>query len=410
MTNPDQTVGTNAGFNGRTTPNAMNDILGAFSRGRISGWACSPKSGMTVQLGGDGTTRDVAIAEDNAGNRLTIDNRSATPVEITLAGAPATGNRIDSIVAYIANPPQGAGATSVDFPDAVGIIAVQGTASGTPSAPNEATIRAGITADGASGASAYYVILANITVGQGVTTIGSGAITAGAYAQLSTSIVDPTPADGSITTAKLADGAVTPAKIDYSSMGPVWSSFYFSGTSLSDQTVNVTTKKGRALALRISAGGTAIRIISGSQNINAIRQFWSAKLDGVAAEYGVSGLKSASPVYTRFFGSMGATAIGDGEVPSTASSGTDGMCEANLGTVSNAARTSTTAEFLLLRESTDAEGWTIYGKIGSGGMLADASFGAKTQSAAGYAPTVYQRSATSSNASYVFNCIEVLEA
>ena len=99
MTNPDQTVGTNAGFNGRTTPNAMNDILGAFSRGRISGWACTPKNGMTVQLGGNGTTRDVAIAEDNAGNRLTINNRTATPVEITLAGAPATGNRIDSIVA-----------------------------------------------------------------------------------------------------------------------------------------------------------------------------------------------------------------------------------------------------------------------------------------------------------------------
>ena len=213
MTNPDQTVGTNAGFNGRTTPNAMNDILGAFSRGRISGWACTPKNGMTVQLGGNGTTRDVAIAEDNAGNRLTIDNRTATPVEITLAGAPATGNRIDSIVAYIANPPQGAGATSVDFPDAVGIIAVQGTASGTPSAPNEATIRAGITADGASGASAYYVVLANITVGQGVTTIGSGAITPGAYAQLSTSIVDPTPADGSITTAKLANLAVTTGKL-----------------------------------------------------------------------------------------------------------------------------------------------------------------------------------------------------
>ena len=213
MTNPDQTVGTNAGFNGRTTPNAMNDILGAFSRGRISGWACTPKNGMTVQLGGNGTTRDVAIAEDNAGNRLTINNRTATPVEITLAGAPATGNRIDSIVAYIANPPQGAGATSVDFPDAVGIIAVQGTASGTPSAPNEATIRAGITADGASGASAYYVVLANITVGQGVTTIGSGAITAGPFAQLSTSIVDPTPADGSITTAKLANNAITTAKV-----------------------------------------------------------------------------------------------------------------------------------------------------------------------------------------------------
>lgn len=278
MTNPDQTVGTNAGFNGRTTPNAMNDILGAFSRGRISGWACTPKSGMTVQLGGDSTTRDVAIAEDNAGNRLTINNRTATPVEITLAGAPATGNRIDSIVAYIANPPQGAGATSVDFPDAVGIIAVQGTASGTPSAPNETTIRAGITADGAGGASAYYVVLANITVGQGVTTIGSGAITAGAYAQLSTSIVDPTPADGSITTAKLANGAVTTTKLDPNATGMV----YLGETVLTATadrisfTASTTYSNYKILAGAVIATGSStwldVRMLNGSSTITNTHQ------------------------------------------------------------------------------------------------------------------------------------------
>ena len=214
MTNPDNTVGTNAGYDGRTTPNAFNDILGAFSRGLVSGWACVPDTGMTVEIGGDGTTRDVAIAEDNAGNRITINNRIATPVSITLDGAPATGNRIDLIVAYAENPPMGAGASSVDFPDAVGIIAVSGTPAGTPSDPDENDIRTAITADGATGATAYYVILARIEVGQGVTTIGSGSISAGDYAQVGSSLYDPTPADGSITAAKLADGAVTTAKID----------------------------------------------------------------------------------------------------------------------------------------------------------------------------------------------------
>ena len=217
-------------------------------------------------------------------------------------------------------------------------------------------------------------------------------------------------ANNAITTAKVADSAITKAKIDFTTMGAVWSRFYFSGASLSDQTVNVTTKKGRALTLRISAGGTAVRIISGASGINAIRQYWSAKLDNVAGEYGVAGLKSGWTIYTRFYGSQGNTAIGEGEVASTSSSGTDGMCDADLGTVSNQARTSATAEFLLLRESTDVEGWTIYGKIGSGGVLADASFGAKAVSASGHAPTVYQRSATSSNTSNVFNCIEVLES
>ena len=180
MTNPDNTVGTNAGFNGRTTPNAFNDVLATFSgRGIISGWTCSPKSGMTIQLGGNGSDRDVAIAEDNAGNKTTINNRTATPVEITLDGAPATNNRIDSIVAYVDNPQQGAGSTDVDFPSQVGIIAVKGTVAATPSAPTEAQIRTAITADGATGASAYYVVLANITVGTGVTTIGSGVIAQG---------------------------------------------------------------------------------------------------------------------------------------------------------------------------------------------------------------------------------------
>ena len=190
MTNPDNTVGTNAGYDGRTTPNAFNDILGAFTRGLVSGWACTPKSGMTVKLGGDGSTRDVAIAEDNAGNKTTINNRTATPVEITLAGAPATGNRIDSIVAYVDSGQSGQGATDVDFPSITGIIAVSGTAAGTPSAPTEAQIRSAITNDGADGASSFYVVLANITVGQGVTTIGSGVITQGAKAQLPSDKID----------------------------------------------------------------------------------------------------------------------------------------------------------------------------------------------------------------------------
>ena len=243
MTNPNDGVGTNAGFNGRTTPNAFNDVLASLSRGVLSGWACSPKTGMTVQLGGDGSTRDVAIAEDNAGNRTTINNRLGTPVEITLGGAPATGNRIDLIVAYVENPQTGTGASDVDFPSQVGIIAVQGTAAGTPSAPNEAAIRTAITADGATGASAYYVVLASITVGQGVTTIGSGSISAGTpAAQLASLNI----ADSSITTNKLASSAVSSAKIDWASLGAQ----FVSGSTITSVTTSPTT----LLSLSLNAG------------------------------------------------------------------------------------------------------------------------------------------------------------
>jgi hypothetical protein len=187
MTNPNNAVGTNAGFGGRTSPNAFNDNLALYSRGIASGWACTPKSGMTVQIGGNGADRDVAIAEDNAGNRTTINNRSGLPIDVTISGAPATGNRIDSIVAYVENP-SAAQSTDVDYAPAVGLITVKGTASGTPIAPTENQIRNAITADGSTGATAYYVVLANITVGQGVTTIGAGVISAGASAALQTEI------------------------------------------------------------------------------------------------------------------------------------------------------------------------------------------------------------------------------
>lgn len=182
MTNPNDSVGTNAGYDGRTTPKAFNDVLASLTSGVLSGWACTPKTGMTVQIGG-GSDRDVAIAEDNAGNRTTINNRSGAPIEITLSGAPATNNRIDAIVAYVDAAQSGTGATSVDFPEAVGFITVEGTIAANPSAPDDAAIRAAITADGSTGANAYYVVLATILVGTGVTSIGSGVITAGSASQ-----------------------------------------------------------------------------------------------------------------------------------------------------------------------------------------------------------------------------------
>lgn len=183
MTNPNNAIGTNGAFNGRTSPNALNDLAAAFTRGIVSGWNCAPKTGMTVQLGGSASVRDVALAEDNAGDKLAINNRSGAPVEVTLSGAPSTNNRIDCIVAYVDNPSTGDG-TTTDNPTACGIIAVSGTVAANPTAPTEAQIRSAITTDGATGGVAYYVILATILVGTNVTSIGSGVITQGAVSQV----------------------------------------------------------------------------------------------------------------------------------------------------------------------------------------------------------------------------------
>lgn len=260
MTNPNNAVGTNGAFNGRTSVNAFNDIMAAYSKGIVSGWACAPSTGMTVTLGGNGTDRDVAIAEDNAGNKTSINNISGSPISVTIPAAPSTNNRIDLIVAYADNPPTGDG-TSTDNPGTVGLIVVSGTAAGTPTAPNDTAIRTAITSDGATGASAYYVILAQILVGQGVTTIGSGVITAGTAAQAITPlgsdvVTSSSIASGAVATGKLAANAVTDAKINDAAVKASkidWDSLGSKSVSESSQVV-VTNSVTLLSSLSLGAG------------------------------------------------------------------------------------------------------------------------------------------------------------
>ena len=178
MTNPDNAVGTNGAYNGRTSVNAFNDDLAAFTKGILSGWACVPSSGLKVNIGGVAGTRDVAIAEDDNGNKTTINNISGSPIELTIDAAPGANSRIDSIVAYVDNPPEGSN-DKVDNYEACGLIVVSGTVAANPSAPDNAAIRSAITADGGAGATAYYVVLANVLMASGTTDITSNLITAG---------------------------------------------------------------------------------------------------------------------------------------------------------------------------------------------------------------------------------------
>ena len=202
-TNPNNSVGTNGAFGGRTSVNAFNDVMTGLTRGVLSGWGCVPNSGLTVSIGGNGTTRDVAIAEDNAGNKTSINNISNSPINVTIGAAPGTNSRIDAIVAYVDNPPEG-DATTTDNPAACGLIVVQGTSAVNPVAPNDSAIRTAITGDGASGTTAYYAILAYITMASGTTDITSGEISAGDPAQLGT--------------AQIGNNTVTGDKVDFTTM------------------------------------------------------------------------------------------------------------------------------------------------------------------------------------------------
>ena len=181
MTNPDNKVGCNAAFQGRTSPNAFNDYLQTFDgRGLISGWACAPSSGMTVVVGGTDGVRDVAIVEDDVGNYMTLNNRTTLPVPATLEAADADNPRIDVIVGYVDNPPEILeDSPTVDNPTICGLIPITGTPAAEPSAPNDSAIRTAITADGASGTTAYYVILGTVEVAAGATEITAEDITGG---------------------------------------------------------------------------------------------------------------------------------------------------------------------------------------------------------------------------------------
>ena len=189
-TNPNNAVGTNGAFGGRTSVNAFNDVLSVFNgRGIIQGWDMAPNEGMIINIGGDGTTRDVAVAEDNIGNKTTINNISEEPIALTIPAAPAASSRIDAVVAYVDNPAQGS-ATETDNPAACGLIVVEGTVATTPTAPDEEAIRTAITADGGAGTVAYYVVLGTVTVASGTTDISANMLTKGGYAAVTSNNVD----------------------------------------------------------------------------------------------------------------------------------------------------------------------------------------------------------------------------
>lgn len=212
-TNPNNAVGTNGAFGGRTSVNAFNDVLSIFnSRGIVQGWDMAPNSGMIINLGGDGSTRDVAVAEDNIGNKTTINNISEEPIPVEIPAAPATGSRIDAVVAYVDNPAQGS-ATVTDNYGACGLIVVSGSAGSSPTTPTESDIRTAITADGGAGSVAYYVVIGTVTVASGTTDISANMLTKGAYAGVTSDNVDFTTFDQDITTGAIANNAVTAAKL-----------------------------------------------------------------------------------------------------------------------------------------------------------------------------------------------------
>lgn len=204
MTNPNNALGTNAALGGRTSVDAFNDAISSLTRGVVSGFAVTPSSAMTLNVGGTAGVRDVAVAVSPNGNRVSVDNRTTSPIKVTMAAASASSARIDAIVAYVNSPSQ-VTETTPDNPTACGIIPVSGT---TSAQPTDSAIRTAISADGGTGSTAYYAIIAIVKLAANTTTITSNMIT----------IQKSRIADRLVTNASIANKAVTSDKVDWTTL------------------------------------------------------------------------------------------------------------------------------------------------------------------------------------------------
>lgn len=119
----------------------------------------SAASGMTVHVApGDGI-----IGTPNSGKRI----QSDAVETVTVSAANATFNRIDSVVVYIDSAVAPTTAVIDNVNNILKFAVVAGTASGNPVAPNEATVQAAI------GAGNSYMVLADIIVPSGVTSVNT---------------------------------------------------------------------------------------------------------------------------------------------------------------------------------------------------------------------------------------------
>lgn len=311
-TNPNNAVGTNGAFGGRTSVNALNDVLAAFNgSGILSGWKCVPSSGMTVAIGGqDNDIRDVAIAEDPYGNRTTINNISQAPISVTISPSSTSSPRYTSIVAYV-NSPTNASDTTLDNPTVVGLIAVDGTATTTPTKPTDAQIRTAITTDGGTGSAAYYVKLADIYVEAGLTIITADYIVQEELETAPSSVMQAKPyANGNnysyTTTATSADITLQTLTIPENGVY-----FVFCDGWMNENGKNHPSNIYPNVALRRNDTRVAysqIQLISGSADINEQQDLDVMSLiplsagDVISVTFAQGGSNAAGMIYTYNFG------------------------------------------------------------------------------------------------------------
>lgn len=375
MTNPDNAIGTNGAYSGRTSVNAFNDCISSYSRGILSGWSCVVSSGLTVSLGGVNGTRDVAVATDNNGNNTTIDNISESPVNVTISSAPATNARIDSIVAYVDNPPTGV-STTADNPNACGLIVVKGTVANSPIEPDDGMIRTAITADGGSGTTAYYVVLANVTIASGTTDLDASNIAQGEPAQMNGGLIE----NGSIAGEKIdwsdvADGITPIGNFKKSKWTTIWDDFYGAGYATTAYSGTYTTLAGSQIGYIVINAATGGQITNGGGSLDVARGGFTfhADIDTLTPDVAVRGIRpntSASVFVT------GGIDNGSAVTPNHFSAATATTSANYTGAIKLGVNQASayTCEYTVTRSLQNNPWWFINGTIMAGWHVASISF------------------------------------
>lgn len=204
MTNPDNIIRVRARNGGRASVYEANAWCQNWTTGFVDGLVQQNTSvDMNVLVGGSQAVPDVAIAATPGLYNIALDIVGKKPIALT---APATNSRYSAIVAYTDDLSL---ATTEDTvtgsPSSCGLIVVNGTASANPVYPTAATIRSAITADGATGSQAAYVVLAYVLVSSTTTTITDSLIT---------NNVSELKAN-KVSTSSIKDNAITASKIDF---------------------------------------------------------------------------------------------------------------------------------------------------------------------------------------------------
>lgn len=374
MTNPDNAIGTNGAYNGRTSVDAFNDDLSVYSRGILNGWSCVVSSGLTVALGGVNGVRDVAVATDNNGNNTTINNISQSPVPVTISSAPATNSRIDLVVAYVDNPPQGV-STTADNPNACGLIVVKGSANASPVEPDDGAIRTAITADGASGTTAYYVVLAKVTIASGTTDLDATNITQGDLAQMNGGLIT----DGSIVSDKIdwsdvADGITPVGNFRKSKWTTIWDAFYGAGSHTNAFSGTYTTLAGSQIGYFIVNAATGGQITS-STSIDVARGGFTfvANVNTLTPDIAIRGIlpNSTASVFVKSGIDNGSAVTPNTFSATTATSSANYTGAIKLG-VNQASHY--TCEYTVIRSLQNNPYWVINGTITAGWHLASIDF------------------------------------